>query len=126
MSGDGAAYAQPTPRRLYVHDDLTDEVARQAGVGSPAATLARDLLALLARDAERVRILTLAEQVERCDQALTRPRAGARIGAAGSGGRGTHGARAGSRASADRPYLRGRRGRGAYRWSAPAGDLRPS
>ena len=61
MSGAGAAYAQPTPRRLYVHDDLTDEV----GVGSPAATLARDLLALLARDRERVRILTLGEQVER-------------------------------------------------------------
>ena len=61
MSGGGAAYAQPTPRRLYVHDDLTAEV----GVGAPAATLARDLLALLARDAERVRILTLGEQVER-------------------------------------------------------------
>jgi len=61
MSGAGAGYAQPTPRRLYVHDDLTGEV----GVGSPAATLARDLLALLARDRERVRILTLGEQVER-------------------------------------------------------------
>jgi hypothetical protein len=65
MSGEGAAYAQPTPRRLYVHDDLTDEVARREGAGSPAAALARDLLALLARDAERVRILTLGEQVER-------------------------------------------------------------
>lgn len=61
----GAAYAQPTPRLLYVHDDLTDEVARQEGSGSPAAVLARDLLALLARDPERVRILTLGEQVER-------------------------------------------------------------
>jgi hypothetical protein len=65
MSGEGAAYAQPAPRRLYVHDDLTDDVARREGVGSPAAALARDLLALLARDAERVRILTLGEQVER-------------------------------------------------------------
>ena len=65
MSGEGATYAQPTPRRLYVHDDLTDEVARREGAGSPAATLARDLLSLLARDAERVRILTLGEQVER-------------------------------------------------------------
>jgi len=65
MSGEGAAYAQPTPRRLYVHDDLTDEVARHEGAGSPAAALARDLLALLARDVERVRILTLGEQVER-------------------------------------------------------------
>jgi hypothetical protein len=60
-----AAYAQPTPRLLYVHDDLTDEVARHEGAGSPAAALARDLLALLARDPERVRILTLGEQVER-------------------------------------------------------------
>ena len=63
-AADGAAYAQPTPRLLYVHDDLTDEVARQ-GAGSPAVALARDLLALLARDAERVRVLTLGEQVER-------------------------------------------------------------
>jgi hypothetical protein len=60
MSGEGA-YAQPTPRRLYVHDDLTDEV----GARSAAAALARDLLGLLARDTDRVRILTLREQVER-------------------------------------------------------------
>ncbi len=62
---DDAAYAQPTPRFLYVHDDLTGEVARHGGAESPAAGLARELLALLARDAERVRILTLGEQVER-------------------------------------------------------------
>jgi len=60
-----AAYAQPTPRLLYVHDDLTDELARGAGAGSPAAALARALLTLLARDAERVRVLTLDAQVER-------------------------------------------------------------
>lgn len=64
-AADDAAYAQPTPRLLYVHDDLTDEVARDAGAGSPAAALARDLLALLTRDPERVRILTLGEQVAR-------------------------------------------------------------
>lgn len=58
-------YPQPTPRLLYVHDDLTDEVARHEGPDSPAAALARALLALLARDPERVRILTLGEQVER-------------------------------------------------------------
>jgi hypothetical protein len=61
---DGGAYAQPTPRRLYVHDDLTDDVAAAAGPTSPAAVLARELLALLAADRERVRVLTLAEQVE--------------------------------------------------------------
>ena len=27
-AADGAEYTQPTPRLLYVHDDLTDEVAR--------------------------------------------------------------------------------------------------
>ena len=64
-AADDAAYAQPTPRLLYVHDDLTDEVARHANTGSPAAALTRDLLALLCRDAERVRLLTLGEQVER-------------------------------------------------------------
>jgi hypothetical protein len=63
--GEGdRAYAQPTPRRLYIHDDLTDEVAREAGPASPAAVAARELIALLARDADHVRVLTLDEQVE--------------------------------------------------------------
>ncbi len=61
---DGA-YAQPTPLRLYVHDDLTDEVAAETGSGSPAATLARELIARMAADRARVRVLTLAEQLER-------------------------------------------------------------
>ncbi|HKA63430.1 MAG TPA: hypothetical protein VKH83_13450 [Methylomirabilota bacterium] len=61
-SGDGA-YTQPTPRRLYIHDDLSDDVARDLGPASPAAVAARELIALLAQDA-RVRVLTLAEQVE--------------------------------------------------------------
>ena len=65
MAEDGGAYAQPTPRTLYVHDDLSEDVADTAGPASPAAALARELLALLAADRERVRVLTLAEQVER-------------------------------------------------------------
>jgi hypothetical protein len=65
MVAKRAAYAQPTPRLLYVHDDLTDEVARGAGADSAAAALARELLALIARDAARVRVLTLGEQLER-------------------------------------------------------------
>ncbi|MGH7365963.1 MAG: hypothetical protein ACREK9_06080, partial [Candidatus Rokuibacteriota bacterium] len=65
MSAHGAAYAQPTPRLFYVHDDLSDEVARREGPGSPAAALARELLALLVRDSGRVRVLTLSEQLER-------------------------------------------------------------
>jgi hypothetical protein len=62
MGGD-RAYAQPTPRRLYIHDDLTDEVAREAGPVSPAAAAARELIARLAR-ADHVRVLTLREQVD--------------------------------------------------------------
>ncbi|HWP76875.1 MAG TPA: hypothetical protein VNU03_20310 [Methylomirabilota bacterium] len=65
MAVDGGAYAQPTPLHLYVHDDLSDEIAADAGESSVAAGLARELLALLADDRERVRVLTLAEQVER-------------------------------------------------------------
>lgn len=65
MGGDGAAYAQPTPRLLYVHDDLRDEVARALGAGSPAAALARELLELIGHDREGARVLTLEEQVTR-------------------------------------------------------------
>ena len=58
------AYPQPTPRLLYVHDDLSDEVERRLGAASPAAALTRSLFELLG-DGERVVILTLAQQVER-------------------------------------------------------------
>jgi hypothetical protein len=62
---EGAAYAQPTPRLLYVHDDLSDEVNRRLGPDSAAAALAQRLLALLAQQGDRIRVLTLAEQVDR-------------------------------------------------------------
>jgi hypothetical protein len=58
-------YAQPTPGRLYVHDDLTDEVNRRAGPDSLAAQLAQQLMAVLRADGERVTILTLDAQLER-------------------------------------------------------------
>ena len=61
---DAAGYPQPTPRLLYVHDDLTEEVAREFGETSLASSAARDLIALVARDRERVRVLTLREQLE--------------------------------------------------------------
>ena len=61
----GLAYHQPTPRWFYVHDDLTDEVHRRAGPGSPAATLAHELLELLRADRDRVTVLTLDDQLER-------------------------------------------------------------
>jgi len=62
---DGAAYAQPTPRLLYVHDDLSDEVGHRLGPGSAAAALTRSLFELLRRDQDRVIVLTLAEQLDR-------------------------------------------------------------
>jgi hypothetical protein len=58
-------YGQPTPRRLYVHDDLIDEVRRRFGPDSPATALAERLLALLGSDRERVIVLTLDDQVRR-------------------------------------------------------------
>jgi hypothetical protein len=58
-----ARSATPTPRSLYVHDDLTDDVGRRWGADSEAARQVRALMTLVARDAARVRILTLAEQI---------------------------------------------------------------
>jgi hypothetical protein len=62
---DESAYPQPTPRLLYVHDDLSDEVARRFGGASAAADVTRSLFALLAGDGERVSVITMAQQVER-------------------------------------------------------------
>lgn len=53
----------PTPLVLYVHDDLTDEVARRHGGDSEPARLARELLHLVRADAHVV-VLTLAEQLD--------------------------------------------------------------
>ena len=61
----GAPYEQPTPRLLYVHDDLSDEIDRRLGPASDAAALARRLIEVLAQDEQHVRVLTLAEQVDR-------------------------------------------------------------
>jgi hypothetical protein len=64
-AASGTPYDQPTPRWFYVHDDLTDEVHRRTGPGSPAAKLAQDLLELLRADWARVTVLTLDDQIER-------------------------------------------------------------
>ena len=85
---DQGTYAQPTPRLLYVHDDLSEDVTERFGPASPAAALTRSLFALLARDRERVVVLTLDDQVERViaqgrhapfDLALGIGRAGERV-----------------------------------------------
>jgi pyrimidine operon attenuation protein/uracil phosphoribosyltransferase len=52
-----------TPKTLYVHDDLTDEVRVSHGAGSAAACAVAALLTLVARDTTRVRMLSLEEQL---------------------------------------------------------------
>lgn len=54
----------PTPRILYVHDDLTEEVRHRAGDSPAAVQLCRRLLETLTRDS-RVVILTLEDQIGR-------------------------------------------------------------
>jgi hypothetical protein len=56
--------SQPVPRRLYVHDDLGEEVRRAHGEGSPARALADEVLALVRRDTGRVTVLELSAQLE--------------------------------------------------------------
>lgn len=53
----------PTPKILYIHDDLSAEIVARWGVDSEAARAARALLALVGRDVSRTRILTLEEQL---------------------------------------------------------------
>ena len=53
----------PTPRTLYVHDDLTGDTRERHGADSEAARGVRALLALIAGDGRRVRILALEEQL---------------------------------------------------------------
>lgn len=53
----------PTPRRLYVHDDLTGDVGER--YGAEAVALARELLALVRRDAPHVTVIAVEEQLDR-------------------------------------------------------------
>ncbi len=56
-------YAAPTPKVLYIHDDLSDYVFRQQGRASAAWQLMRQLFALVCRDPRRVVLLTLESQI---------------------------------------------------------------
>src|SRR5918999_6184118 len=62
---DAEAYAAPTPRVFYIHDDLSDYVCRRQGVASLAFQLTRELFALVRRDPRHVVVLTLEWQIER-------------------------------------------------------------
>jgi len=56
-------YAAPTPKVLYIHDDLSEYVAGEQGEMSAAGQLTRDLFAPFRRDPERVVLLTLESQM---------------------------------------------------------------
>lgn len=60
----GSEDAQPTPQRLYVHDDITEEVAAEYGVDSEEHRLAIRLLTIVSRDTDGVTILTLRRQID--------------------------------------------------------------
>jgi hypothetical protein len=60
---DAEPYAAPTPKVLYIHDDLSDYVARHHGQSSTAGQLTRELFALVCRDPKRVVQLTLESQL---------------------------------------------------------------
>jgi len=53
----------PTPKILYIHDDLSDDIGASHGAASEAARGVAVLLALVGRDVARVRILRLEEQL---------------------------------------------------------------
>jgi len=58
-------YAAPTPRRFYIHDDLSDYIRQRHGESSLAWQHTQDLFALMRRDSRRVVVLTLEGQIER-------------------------------------------------------------
>ena len=53
----------PTPRRFYVHDDLTEDVRERYGGDSPAFALAQELMVMVRSD-DHVRVLMLQEQLD--------------------------------------------------------------
>jgi pyrimidine operon attenuation protein/uracil phosphoribosyltransferase len=61
---DASAYAAPTPKTFYIHDDLSAYVHRQHGPASAAWQLTQELFALVQRDIQRVHVLTLDAQIE--------------------------------------------------------------
>ncbi len=58
-----SAYAAPTPQVFYIHDDLSDDVRHTHGEHSRAFQLAQELLTLVRREAQRVIVLQLEDQI---------------------------------------------------------------
>ncbi len=62
---DAEAYAAPTPKVFYIHDDLSEYICQRQGEASPAWQLTRELFALVRRDPSHVVVLTLEWQMTR-------------------------------------------------------------
>jgi hypothetical protein len=60
---DAEPYAAPTPKVLYIHDDVSDFVARRHGQASRAGQLTREFFELVCREPTRVALLTLESQM---------------------------------------------------------------
>jgi hypothetical protein len=64
-AGSAPPPAARTPRRFYVHDDLTDDVRERHGPASPALALVHELLGLVRRQEGRVTVIRVDEQLDR-------------------------------------------------------------
>ncbi len=65
MAHSPGPYHAPTPARFYIHDDISDAVSEIFGTDSIVAERVAELFRLIAEhDPERVRILTVDEQIE--------------------------------------------------------------
>ena len=60
---DAEPYAAPTPKLLYIHDDLSEYVWRRQGQASAAWRLTQELFALVCRNPRRVVVLTVESQI---------------------------------------------------------------
>jgi hypothetical protein len=60
----GSVNVQPTPKILYVHDDITEEAAADFGIDSAVHRLARQLISTVGRVTDRVTVLSLQTQVD--------------------------------------------------------------
>jgi len=60
---DAEPYAAPTPLAFYIHDDLSEYVARKHGQASRAWQLTQNLFEVVCMDSRRVTLLTLELQM---------------------------------------------------------------
>ncbi|HTT75845.1 MAG TPA: hypothetical protein VMF50_07680 [Candidatus Binataceae bacterium] len=61
--GNTDPYAAPTPKILYIHDDLSEYILRRHGQASRAGHLVRDLFGAVCRNPMRAVPLTLESQI---------------------------------------------------------------